>query len=93
MDRKSRKKNRRTVAVAIGVLALAIAGFATRDDWAGLREQRATANAAEAERQRAEKQLAELAEKRARLESPMGQEERARSMGYRRPGEVDLGVR
>lgn len=90
MDRKSRKKAKRYTLLAIVTLSLAIAAFATRDDWGRLRDQQSLANSAEAERQAAELKRAELTEKRARLETPAGQEEQARSLGYRRPGEEPL---
>jgi len=90
MDRKSRKKARRITMLAIVTLSLAIAAFATRGDWSRLRDQQKVASSAEAERQAAEIKRAELAEKRARLETPAGQEAQARSLGYRRPGEEPL---
>jgi len=93
MDRKSRKKARRMTLLAVVTLSLAIAALATRDDWGRLRDQRSIASSAEAERQAAEAKRSELTEKRARLETPAGQEEQARSMGYRRPGEEPLRTR
>ena len=93
MDRKSRKRNKRVVAFSIVVLAVCVAALATRDDWQGLNDQRQAAADAEARRQSAELKYADLAEERARLETPSGQERRAREMGYRKPGEETLNVR
>lgn len=90
MDRKSRKKAKRITLLAIVTLSLAIAAFATREDWGRMRDQQGLATAAESERQAAELRRAELTEKRARLETPAGQEAQARSLGYRRPGEEPL---
>lgn len=90
MDRKSRKKNKRITFLAIVGISMAVAAFATRDDWSMMRDQRNAAKAAEDQRQAAEAKRAELTEKRARLETPAGQEELARSMGYRKPGEKPL---
>ena len=93
MDRKSRKRNKRITTLSIGVLALGIAAFATRDDWTALGKQRAATAEAESRKQAAESKYAELAEQRARLETPAGQERQAREMGYRKPGEETLPVR
>ena len=90
MDRKSRKRNKRLAALSIIVLAASVAAFATRDDWAGLADQKRITNDAEARRQEAERKYADLAEQRARLETPAGQERQAREMGYRKPGEEAL---
>jgi hypothetical protein len=75
------------------VIAACVAAYVTHDDWAALKDQRQTATEAEARRQDAEKQFADLAEERARLETPAGQERRARELGYRKPGEEPLKVR
>jgi hypothetical protein len=93
MDRKSRKRNKRLTAITIIVLAVCVAGFATRDEWVGLQGQRQAAADAEARRQEAERKYADLAERRTRLETPAGQEKQAREMGYRKPGEEPLPIR
>ena len=93
IDRKSRKRNKRIVALSICVAAVSVAAFATRDEWTALGGQRQKAAIAEAKRQEAERKYAELAEERARLETPAGQERQAREMGYRKPGEVQLPTR
>jgi hypothetical protein len=93
MDRKSRKRNRRLATLSIVVIALGVAAYATRDEWAALKDQRQNATEAEARRQAAEQKYADLAEERARLETPAGQERRARELGYRKAGEETLNVR
>lgn len=81
------------MTLAIGLGAVCVAAFATRDDWSGLRNQRAIASEADNRRHEAERKYAELAEERARLETPAGQERQARKMGYRKPGEQPLTTR
>jgi hypothetical protein len=93
MNKKSRKRTRRITALAVGITALAIAAFATRDEWSALAKQRAEASNAETRKQAAEKKYADLAEQRARLETPAGQEKQAREMGYRKPGEETMSTR
>ena len=93
MDRKSRKRNKRLVAVSIVVLAVGITAFATKDEWTGLKGQQRVAADAEARRQEAERKYADLAEQRARLETPAGQERQAREMGYHKPVEEPMPVR
>jgi hypothetical protein len=93
MDRKSRKRNRSLATLSIVVIALGVAAYATRDEWAALKDQRQNATEAEARRQAAEQKYADLAEERARLETPAGQERRARELGYRKAGEETLNVR
>lgn len=93
MDKNARKRNRRLAAVVVLVVSATIAGYATRDEWTALSDERAVAREAETRRADAEKQVEALAHQRARLESPMGQEEQARRMGYRKPGETPLTVR
>ena len=90
MDRKSRSKANRwwTLALICGILA--ITAYATWDDWSGVRERRSIAKAAEKDRQAAEAELVELTAKRAKLETPAGQEEQARKLGYMKPGETPL---
>lgn len=93
MDRKSRKRNKRLAALSIFVIAACVAAFATKDDWGGMLDQRRAAAEAESRRQSAERKYADLAEERARLETPAGQERKAREMGYRKPGEEPLPIR
>ncbi|MEO7454188.1 MAG: septum formation initiator family protein [Fimbriimonadales bacterium] len=93
MDRKLRKRNRKLATLSIVVIAVGVAAYATRDDWTALSGQRQSAADAEARRQQAEQKYADLAEERARLETPAGQERRARELGYRKSGEQPLNVR
>jgi hypothetical protein len=48
------------------------------------------AAAAERDRQVAEAELVELTAKRAKMETPAGQEAQARKLGYVKPGETPL---
>ena len=93
MDRNSRKRNKRLVTLSIVAVAVGIAAFTTRDEWAGLQGQQRVAADAEARRQEAERKHADLAEQRARLETPAGQERQAREMGYHKPGEEPMPFR
>ena len=90
MDRKSKSRTNRWTTPALILGILAITAYATRDDWAGVQDRRSMAAAAERDRQAAEAELVELTAKRAKMETPAGQEAQARKLGYVKPGETPL---
>lgn len=82
---------RKAAAVAAGLLlAFAIAAYLSRDTWTLYVDQQTKAKASEARMRAAEEERAKLMNEKARLDTPVGREEAARKLGYRKPGEHSL---
>jgi hypothetical protein len=90
MDRMSKSRKNKWPALTLALGVLGMTAYATHDDWEAVRDQKAVAHRAEVDRQDAEADLVELTARRAKLETPAGQEEQARKLGYTRPGEAPL---
>lgn len=79
------------------VICVAIAAIATGlalswRPWWDFREHEVKRQQAVAEKRAAQAERSELLGQKARIETPVGKEELARSRGYVRPGEVPLEV-
>lgn len=80
--------SRNVVLNACGVVAAVCLGiYLSREPWATYREQKNKADIATKEMLKVESEKTNLERQRAKLETPMGQEELARRSSYVRPGE------
>ncbi len=83
--------SRRTAVSALFVAAAAGIGlYLSRGPWVAYREQKAKAENAQHEMQKAEIERSDLLRQRAMADSPLGQEAAARSKGYLKKGEGPL---
>ncbi|MFN8139801.1 MAG: hypothetical protein U0R49_08400 [Fimbriimonadales bacterium] len=76
--------------IAAVLIALVLASYFTRNTFKLYKEQEQIAKQSEQQLRKAELERAKLITEKARLENPVGQEEMARKMGYRKPNERDL---
>ncbi|MBA3725449.1 MAG: hypothetical protein H0W86_03115 [Armatimonadetes bacterium] len=76
-------------------LAIAVGGavYLNRETWQIYRQQSAAKARNEARMQAVEAERTNLLDKKARLETAIGQEEQARINGYRKPDETPLRLR
>jgi len=76
-------------------LAIAVGGalYLNRGTWQIYREQSAVRSRNEARMRAVEAERAKLLDQKARLETPIGQEEQARRNGYKKPDETPLQLR
>lgn len=75
------------------VLAIGLGLFFSLGPWKLYAEQKQRANASEAEMREVQGERAELTRERSYAESPVGREELARGMGFKKPGERPVEIR
>jgi len=75
----------------IFVAAAGLGIYLSRGPWLAYRQQKLKADTATREMMKSEEQKSELLQQQAKFGSPIGQEELARGIGYRKEGEVPAG--
>lgn len=76
--------------ILVVAVAISVGAYLTRGPWRIYSQQRAAAAKSEAEMRAKESERAGLAKKIADLDSPAGQEVKARENDYLKPGEVRI---
>ena len=80
-------KRSRAINIGVALLAVVAGGMLSLRPWRGYLEQRAEANRQISNMRSYERQRAGLLRDEAQATSPIGQEEKARALGYVRPGQ------